>query len=121
MLSRSIGEEHPSGAKARIDFWLSSYLLDATRPNRLWFHQFCERNRLNLNGLLRQPVEQFAAWRRGATVEAEGELVEIIVQMLGRHCALVCFHQPAFQQSNDAMHARQHVFFFWLFCLHVTQ
>ena len=30
----------------------SSYLLDATIYNRLWFYQFCERNRLNLNSLL---------------------------------------------------------------------
>src|ERR1017187_8711503 len=97
----------------------SSYLLDATNPNRLWFHQFRERNWLSLNGLLRQSIEQFAAWRRGAAVEAECELVEIIVQVLGRHCALVCSHQPAFQYSNDAMHTRQYVFFFSLFCLHV--
>ena len=40
---------------------ISSYLLDATRPNRLWFHQFCERNRLHLNGLLGQPVEEFSS------------------------------------------------------------
>jgi hypothetical protein len=40
---------------------VSSYLLDATSPSRLWFHQFCERNRLHLNSLLRQPVEEFAA------------------------------------------------------------
>jgi hypothetical protein len=39
----------------------SSYLLDATRHNGLWFHQFHERNRLDLNGLLRQSIEQFAA------------------------------------------------------------
>src|ERR1017187_2646310 len=39
----------------------SSYLLDATNPNRLWFHQFRERNWLSLNGLLRQSIEQFAA------------------------------------------------------------
>ena len=43
------------------DIGYSSYLLDATRPNRLWFHQFCERNRLHLNGLLGQPVEEFSA------------------------------------------------------------
>ena len=42
-------------------FLLSSYLLDATNPNGLWFHQFRERNWLSLYGLLRQPVEQFAA------------------------------------------------------------
>ena len=52
---------------ARMFFYMepnkveSSYLLDATRPNRLCFHQFGERNWLNLNGLLRQPIEQFAA------------------------------------------------------------
>ena len=40
---------------------VSSYLLDATRYNGLWFHQFCERNWLNLNSLLGQSVEQFAA------------------------------------------------------------
>jgi hypothetical protein len=39
----------------------SSYLLDATRHNGLWFHQFSERNWLHLNGLLRQSIEQFAA------------------------------------------------------------
>ena len=42
-------------------FVVSSYLLDATRHNRLWFHQFRKRDRLNLNGLLRQSIEQFAA------------------------------------------------------------
>jgi len=45
----------------RVGIALSSYLLDATRHNRLWFHQFCEWNGLNLNGLLRQSVEQLAA------------------------------------------------------------
>src|ERR1017187_9230996 len=40
---------------------ISSYLLDATNSNRLWFHQFRERNWLSLNGLLRQSIEQFAA------------------------------------------------------------
>ena len=38
----------------------SGYLLDATRPNGLWFGQFCKWNRLNLNGLLYQSIEQFA-------------------------------------------------------------
>jgi hypothetical protein len=39
----------------------SGYLLDATRPKLLWFYKFCKRNRLNLNCLLRQSIEQFAA------------------------------------------------------------
>jgi len=39
----------------------SGYLLDATRPKLLWIYKFCKRNRLNLNCLLRQSIEQFAA------------------------------------------------------------
>jgi hypothetical protein len=42
-------------------FLESGYLLDATRPKLLWFYKFCKRNRLNLNCLLRQSIEQFAA------------------------------------------------------------
>jgi hypothetical protein len=30
-------------------------------PKLLWFYKFCKRNRLNLNCLLRQSIEQFAA------------------------------------------------------------
>jgi hypothetical protein len=41
--------------------WISGYLLDATRPKLVWFYKFCKRNRLNLNCLLRQSIEQFAA------------------------------------------------------------
>src|ERR1019366_3056172 len=52
----------------------SSYLLDATRHNRLWFHQFRERNWLNLNGLLRQSIEQLAALAKGATAERDWAL-----------------------------------------------
>jgi hypothetical protein len=39
--------------RACVGIWESSYLLEATNPNRLWFHQFRERNWLSLNGLLR--------------------------------------------------------------------
>ena len=46
---------------AEWHFWHSSYLLDATRPNRLWFDEFGKRNWLNLNGLLSQAVEELAA------------------------------------------------------------
>ncbi len=34
----------------------TSYLLDATGHNRLYFHQFSEGNWLHLNGLLRQSI-----------------------------------------------------------------
>ena len=57
------GVQHGMGPHpdpVRLNIGISSYLLDATRYNRLWFHQFCKRNWTNLNGLLRQPVEQFA-------------------------------------------------------------
>ena len=44
-----------------IQICQSSYLYDATDPNRLRFDKFCKRNWLNLNGLLCQSIEQLAA------------------------------------------------------------
>jgi len=66
MLSKGLGRHFAEDEKARLfqdakHIADSSYLLDATNPNGLWFHQFRERNWLSLYGLLRQPVEQFAA------------------------------------------------------------
>jgi len=46
-------EKHPPTAFAE-----SGYLLDATNPNWLWFGQFEEWNRLDLNCLLCQSTEE---------------------------------------------------------------
>ena len=48
--------------------------------------------------LLDQPVEGFAPVAGAAAVEPEGELVQVVVQMLAAHGALVRAQQPAFQQ-----------------------
>jgi hypothetical protein len=40
-------------------------------------------------------------------VEAEGELVQVVVEVLAGDAALVGAQLPAFQQRGDAMHMRQ--------------
>ncbi len=50
---------------------------------------------LELNGLLEQPVEEEAAVAGAAAVEAEGELVEVVVELLRADGALVGTEQMA--------------------------
>ena len=96
------------------------YLLDATERNRLWFDQGCKRGRVCLHGLLGQTIEQFAARRRGATVESKSELVEVIVQMSVCNRALMSAEQPSLQQRDHAMDARKQVFSFLLMALYLA-
>src|ERR1035437_6014651 len=76
------------------------YLLDAAERNRLWFDQGCKRGRVCLHGLLGQTIEQFAARRRGATVESKSELVEVIVQMSVCNRAPMSAEQPSLRLLN---------------------
>jgi hypothetical protein len=65
------------------------------------------RRRSNLNGLLQQSKEQLASRSRRPPVEAKRKLVEVVIEVLGAHRALVCPKQPTFQQRCDAVDARQ--------------
>ena len=56
--------------------------------------------------LLEKPVEQQSATARAPSVEAEGELVEVGVEVLRADPALVGPEQPALEQPRDAVHAR---------------
>jgi len=56
--------------------------------------------------LLEEPVEEQAAVIGAAAVEAEGELVQVVVELLRADGALVGAEQPAFEQRGDAVHAR---------------
>ena len=60
-----------------------------------------------MNRLVQEPVEEQAAGARIASIEAEGELVEVVVELLGLHGALVGGEQPAFEQRGDAVDPRQ--------------
>jgi len=60
---------------------------------------------LELYGLLEESVEEEAAVTRAAAVEAEGELVEVVVELLRADGALVGAEQPALEQRGDAVDA----------------
>jgi hypothetical protein len=58
-----------------------------------------------LDGLLEQAVEEHAARAGSPAVEAEGELVQVGLQVPGLDAALVGAQQSALHQGRDAMHA----------------
>src|SRR6266545_2748080 len=65
-----------------------------------------ERRRLELDSLLEEPVEEQATVVGAAAVEAEGELVEVVVELLRPHRALMGAEQPALQERGDAVDTR---------------
>ncbi len=64
-------------------------------------------NRVCLKGLFEQAVENEAARTRRASVEAENEFVEIVLQLGRLNCSLVCSKEPALEQRCHSMDARQ--------------
>src|SRR5258708_18043023 len=64
-------------------------------------------NRVCLNGLFEQAVENEAARTRRASVEAEHEFVEIVFQLGRLNCSLVCPKEPALEQRRHPMDAWQ--------------
>lgn len=63
-------------------------------------------DRVEVCRLLEQPVEKEAAVGGGATVEAEGVLVEVEVELADADPAVVGSKQPALEQRGDAVDAR---------------
>lgn len=61
------------------------------------------------DGLLHQPVEQFSAMSGCAPVEAECELVEVIVQMGHADGTLMRAKEPPFEQGNHTVNPGQQV------------
>jgi hypothetical protein len=55
------------------------------------------------HGALQQPIEEQPAMARAASVEAERELVEAVVELVVADRALVRAEQPALDQRSDAM------------------
>ena len=64
------------------------------------------RVRVGHDALLDQPVEQQPARTACAAVEAEHVLVEVVVELLARHAALVRSEQPPLEQAGDAVSVR---------------
>ena len=59
------------------------------------------------NALFDQPVEEHAAMRGLAPVEAERKFIQISLQMICFKGALMCPHQPALNERRDTVYARQ--------------
>ena len=63
--------------------------------------------RLHGDRLLDEAVEQLSGMARTATVEAERELVEVVVEMGRAHGALMGAQEPPLEQGRDEMDTRQ--------------
>ena len=76
-------------------------------PSRDVFDQVSIGSGLDTHRLLDEPVEEFPAMPRPATVEAERELIEVVVEMRRAHRTLVRSQEPALEQRHDQMDPRQ--------------
>src|SRR3972149_734682 len=65
---------------------------------RHWLHRRC---------LLDQTVEQLPARAGGPAVEPKGELVEVVVEMLGAYGSLMSPHQPPLEERHHPVDAGQ--------------
>lgn len=54
--------------------------------------------------MLKEAKEEQSAPAGVAAIEAEGEFIEIGVQMLRGHRSLVCSEQPAFEEGSHLVH-----------------
>jgi hypothetical protein len=94
----------------------TGYPFNSGFPNRLWLGLFPFDGRVHnlpvscwfdCDGLLHQPVEEFASAARFAAVESECEFVSIILKMFFSDRSLLRPQQPALQQRKDMMDAWQ--------------
>ena len=66
-------------------------------------YQSSIRDGFDGDGLLDQSEKQFATVSGCSTVEAKGELVQVVVQMCVTYGALMGAEQPAFEQRDHAV------------------
>ncbi len=57
------------------------------------------------NGLLGEAVKEQPAGMGAPAIEAEGEFVEVVVEMPMLHAALMGSHQPSFEQRGNVVNA----------------
>lgn len=73
------------------------------------FNEFGVGCRFDHNGLLDEPVEQFAAATGRAAIEPEGVLVQVVVELLPGYPSLVDAQKPTLEERGNAMEARKRV------------
>ena len=55
--------------------------------------------------LLKQPVEEHSPGARSPAVKAEGEFIQVSLQVVGANRPLMGAHQPPFYESGDSVHS----------------
>jgi hypothetical protein len=60
---------------------------------------------LNPDGVFEQSPEEQASASRAPAVESKGELIEVVIELLGADRPLVRSQQPALQQGDDQVHS----------------
>src|ERR1035441_2404794 len=92
----------------------SGYPFDSGNPKGLWSGSIrgtgggddgAVCGRFHCHCLLGEPVEQLASATRLTPVEAEGEFVQVVLQVLFADRSLMCAEKPAFQQRDDSVAA----------------
>src|SRR5215467_3035641 len=66
-------------------------------------HELIDGDLAGGDGLLEKTEEEQATMPSSPSVEAEGELVEVVVEVVDSHSALVGTQQPALKQRGDTM------------------
>ena len=62
---------------------------------------------MHSNRLLKQPVEEHSPGARSPAVKAEGEFIQVSLQVVGANRPLMGAHQPPFYESGDSVHSRE--------------
>jgi len=57
------------------------------------------------NRLLKKPVEEHSSGARSSTIKAEGEFIQVGLQVVGANRPLMGAHQPPFCESGDPVHS----------------
>ncbi len=70
-------------------------------------HDLLVGKRFDSNGVLEQALEEQTTMARTPAVEAESELVQVVIDAVEARRTLMRSKQPALEQGDDQMNARQ--------------
>ena len=63
---------------------------------------------MHSNRLLKKSVKEHAPGARSSAVKAEGEFIQVGLQVVGANRPLMGAHQPPFHESSDSVHSWEH-------------
>lgn len=79
------------------------------RLHGLWIgHEVAKGQRVHRKRLLKKPVKEHAPGARSSAVQAEGEFIQVGLQVVGANRPLMGAHQPSFYESGDSVHSWEH-------------